>query len=106
MGYEKTRLFQLPINQTVLPFCNISRQCAATLDAGYSSGSGAYSVAAAGIAGLLRRAGDGAIGTKDAAVAGEGFENGAAALAVVEPLAGVLRHGLGFGVAAAGAGEG
>ncbi|KJE34412.1 hypothetical protein UF64_15165 [Thalassospira sp. HJ] len=53
---------------------------------------------------LDRWAGDAAIGTENAAVTRFGSQNSAAALAVIEILAGVGRHGFGFDMPAFGAG--
>lgn len=55
---------------------------------------------------LDRRTGHRAVGTEHAAIAGFGLQQDVAALAFVEPLAGVGGHGLGLDVAALGAGQG
>lgn len=56
---------------------------------------------ATGIISLLyRRTGDAAIGAKYAAITFFGFEKDTAALAIVEPLAGIRGHGFGFPVTA------
>ena len=55
---------------------------------------------------LFGRAGHGAEGAEDAAVAGEGAEEGMAASALVEEEARVGGHGEGGAVVAVGAGEG
>ena len=62
-------------------------------------------LSAARLAILNRRARNSPIGAKDAAIARLGLEPGAAALAVVEELAGVCRHRLGDLVPARGTGQ-
>jgi hypothetical protein len=60
---------------------------------------------AAASARLDRRARDATVGTEHATVAQAGFEPHAAALAVIEKLAGIGRHAFGFLMAAARAGD-
>jgi len=55
---------------------------------------------AAGLTFLYGRAGHRSVGTVDAAIASQRFEKRAAASAFVKPLAGVSRHGFGFGMLA------
>ena len=54
---------------------------------------------------LDRRTGHRAVGTEHAAIAGLGLEQDVAALAFVEPLAGIGGHGLGFDMTALRAGQ-
>jgi hypothetical protein len=60
---------------------------------------------AAAAARLDRRATNATVGTEHATVAELRFQPGAAALAIVEELAGIDRHALGFPMAAAGTGQ-
>ena len=72
---------------------------------GLVQGGRGSAAAALGTRFLHRRARDGSVGAVNAAVALLGLQDSAAALAVIEPLAGVGRHRLCLHVAALGAGD-